>query len=94
MRGEYDDHLKWPFEGEIMVQIVNQAGDHSHIEKIIPYNDKTSSINAGRVTDKERGAEWGFPAFLALTDLEYNAENDTQYLRDDIFIVGVVTVSF
>ncbi|CAI8000660.1 TNF receptor-associated factor 4, partial [Geodia barretti] len=89
MRGEYDDHLKWPFRGKITVQIVNQAGDHSHIEKIIPYTDKTPSTGAGRVTDKERGVEWGFHQFLALTDLEYNAENDTQYLRDDIIIVRV-----
>ena len=40
MRGTYDDHLKWPFRGEITIQIVNQAGDHSHDEGTIPYNDK------------------------------------------------------
>ena len=42
MEGAYDRYLKWPFRGEITIQIVNQAGDHSHFEKTIPYNDETS----------------------------------------------------
>ena len=29
MKGSYDFNLKWPFRGEITVQIVNQARDHS-----------------------------------------------------------------
>ena len=32
MKGSYDDHLTWPFRGNITIQIVNQAGDHDHIE--------------------------------------------------------------
>ena len=92
MRGPYDDHLKWPFRGEITVQIVNQAGDHSHVEKTIPYNDKASEVNAGRVVGKERANGLGFHKFIAYTDLEYNAKNKTQYLKDGIIIVRVVSV--
>ena len=92
MRGPYDDHLKWPFRGEITVQIVNQAGDHSHFENTIPYNDDTPEVTADRVVGKERGGGLGFPEFLPLTDLEYNAKNKTQYLKDDIIIVRVVSV--
>ena len=93
MRGPYDDHLKWPFRGEITVQIVNQAGYHSHVEKTIPYNDKTPDDTAGRVVDNERGGNgWGVPKFIAYTDLEYNAKKKTQYLKDGIIIVRVVSV--
>ena len=92
MRGPYDDHLKWPFRGKITVQIVNQAGDHSHVEKTIPYNNETRKVNAGRVIDKERGGGLGFHQFLPLTDLHYNAAKKTQYLKDDIIIVRVVSV--
>ena len=92
MRGPYDDHLKWPFRGKITVQIVNQAGDHSHVEKTIPYNDKTPEVTAGRVVGKERGGGRGFHQFLPLTDLHYNAKKKTQYLKDDIIIVRVVSV--
>ena len=74
MQGPFDDHLKWPFRGEITIQIVNQAGDHDHVEKTIHYIDKTPDNNAGRVTDKERSdTGWGFHQFLAHTALPYNA---------------------
>ena len=92
MRGPYDDHLKWPFRGEITVQIVNQAGDHSHVEEIIRYNDGMPDDTSGRVIDKERGGGCGFHEFLPLTDLEYNADNNTQYLKDGIIIVRLVRV--
>ena len=56
MKGSYNHHLKWPFRGVITVQIVNQDGDHDHIEKTIPYNDQTPDSAAGRVTSGERSA--------------------------------------
>ena len=92
MQGPYDDHLKWPFRGEITVQIVNQTGDHSHIERTITYHDKTPNSSTGRVTNKERAREWGKPEFLAHTALEYNSTKKTQFLKDGIIVVGVVNV--
>ena len=55
MKGSYDDHLKWPFRGNIIIQIVNQAEDHNHIEHTIPFNDEASDDVAGRVTIGGRG---------------------------------------
>ena len=88
-KGQFDDHLKWPFRGEITIQIVNQGGDHDHVEWTIPYNDERPDEFAGRVTDEERANGWGFHKILAHTDLQYKK---TQYLRDDIIIVRVVRV--
>ena len=92
MKGSYDDHLKWPFRGNISIQIVNEAGDHDHIEKTIQYNDKTSDAVTGRVTRGERSGGWGKQQFLAHSDLEYNAAKKTQYLKNNHFIVRVVKV--
>ena len=92
MRGPHDSHLKWPFRGVITVQIVNQAGDHSHVEMTIHYDDKTSDTHAGRVINTERANGWGYGKFLAHSALEYNAEKDTKYLKDGIIIVRVVRV--
>ena len=50
MKGPFDDHLKWPFRGEITIQIVNQDGDRHHVERTIPYNDETPDECPGRVT--------------------------------------------
>ena len=94
MKGQlFDDHLKWPFRGEITIQIVNQDGDHDHVEKTFPYNDETPDVNARRVTgNKERAIGRGFPQFLAHTDLGYNGAKKAKYLEDDIIIVRVVRV--
>ena len=83
--------MKWPFRGEIIIQIVNQAGDHSHIEKVIPYSDETPDDTAGRVTDKERAKGWGFLKFT-LGDLDFNSVKGIQYMKDSIIVVRVVKV--
>ena len=90
--GPFDDHLKWPFRGEITIQLVNQAGNHDHVEKTIPYTDVTPDKSAGRVTGSERSRRWGFTQFLAHADLGYNATRNTQYLKDNHLIVRVVKV--
>ena len=57
-----------------------------------PYNDKTPDDTSDRVVGEERGNGWGVYDFLPLTDLPYNAKNNTQYLKDNITIVRVVSV--
>ena len=93
MQGSFDDYLKWPFRGEITIQIVNQVGDHGHVEEIIDYNDETSDDIAGRVTDEERTRGWGEHQFLAHNELQYDAESNTQYLKDNTLHIRVVKVT-
>ena len=93
MKSQFDDHLKWPFRGEITIQILNQARGHTHVEKTIPFDDKIPHTSAARVTDGERAKHsWGYHQFLAHSDLEYNATKKTQYLKDNHLIVRVIGV--
>ena len=80
MKGPFDDYLKWPFRGEITIQIVNQVGDHDHVEMIIPYTDKTPDDVAGRVTGKEREMfEWRVHQFASSYEsARRKYHNDTQ----------------
>ena len=42
MKGEIDSHLKWPFKGEITVQLVNQKeGGRDHEGKAVELSDAT-----------------------------------------------------
>ena len=94
MQGPFDDYLKWPFRGVITIQIVNQVGDHDHVEMIIRYTDETQDISAGRVTGKERSdCGCGNPKFLAHDKLQYNAERQTQYLKDNTLHIRVMKVT-
>ena len=94
MKGPFDDHLKWPFRVEITIQIVNQDGDHDHVERTVHYNDEIPDANAGRVTgNKNRASGRGYPQFLAHAHLGYNRARKTQYGKDGVVIVRVVKVT-
>lgn len=41
MRGEYDDTLRWPFRGDITIQLLNQLGDECHHEQTTSFNERT-----------------------------------------------------
>ena len=53
MRGEFDDHLKWPFQGHVTVAMLNQLEDNHHATKI-EFTDTKNIKVIGRVTDRKR----------------------------------------
>ena len=93
MQSPFDKYLKWPFRGEITIQMVNQVGDHDHVEKTIHYTDRTPDDTAGRVTGLERAEGWGFHQFIAHNELQYNAARQTQYLKDNTLHIRVMKVT-
>ena len=82
MRGPFDGGLKWPFRGNVTIQIVDQAGEKHH-EMVVPYNINTpdSHMHANRMIDREWSIGLGFVPFLPHTSLGYNTVTNTQYLR-------------
>ena len=78
MRGEYDDHLKWPFLGNITIKLVNQEEDKDHMTKIVHFTRSVPEKVSGRVMIKERAsAGQGYGRFLPYAELE------PKYLKDD-----------
>jgi len=50
MRGEFDDHLTWPFQGDVNIQLVNQlAEDRGHFTKSIHLGTPTDVTTVNRV---------------------------------------------
>ena len=93
MLGPFDRHLHWPFMGDITVQLVNQARDHGHAQRMISFTDKTPDRHSRRVKGREVSESgWGKRYFLAHEDLWYSAVNETQYLKNHHIIVRVVKV--
>ena len=43
MRGEHGDHFKWPFCGDITVQLLNQRREKEHMEHTINFGDNVES---------------------------------------------------
>ena len=85
MKGEYDDVLKWPFEGDIRVELLNWGADKNHFSEIIyfnRYNDPDSTLTS-RVTSQNAVVGLGNPRVISHTDLAYNPKANTEYLHDD-----------
>ena len=94
MRGEFGDHLQWPFKGVIKVQLINQRQGGDHVERVIVSEDDECDDILCPVLEGDKGEEgWGFCEFTSHTNL-YKPEEGKEYLKNDTlrFIVNVVTV--
>ena len=83
MRGEFDSSLKWPFRGDVIIQLINQRQNKGHYENTIPFTDTTPDDNAGRVTDCVMNQGRGWPQFISYDKLTYDPATDRQYLCND-----------
>ena len=95
MRGEFDSHLKWPFQGTVTIQLVNQLEDKEHYTISYDYSDATSDGCAARVTsdgERSRSQGWGKSEFLPHSKLGLSVANKHQYLKDDCLIFRIVSV--
>ena len=92
MRGEYDSRLKWPFQGTVTIQLVNQLEDKEHHTKTYPYTDAVPHRYAARVTVGEQSVAWGIPKFVLHSELGLSTDNNCQYLKDDCLIFRIISV--
>ena len=78
MRGEYDESLKWPFRGDITLQLLNQLAGGVHHTRVIDVTDKSDDDFCKRVVLGERSSGgWGFHEFISHSCLV------PRYLKDD-----------
>ena len=92
MQGPFDGGLKWPFQGDITIQIVNQAGDSHHQEYTICYTDQSLDSTASKVKDKKRSCGRGILQFLSHSLLGYNLAMNIQYLKLNSLRIRILKV--
>ena len=85
MRGENDEHLKWPFRGCIVITLLNQRADSGHITRKLHYDGSSEPTNAAKkpVSDEIRNiAGWGYRNFISVSEVE-SSTAQRQYLMND-----------
>ena len=93
MRGEFDDHLKWPFQGHVVLQLCNQLEDKRHCGHTISFSKAADLKVISRVTDGEQAESgWGTSTLIAHKDLNFNPVNNCQYLKHDHLHFRIITV--
>ena len=71
VEGKNDSKLKWPFIGNVKIELLNQLEDDSH-------HIKTVAFKVAQV-----GSSVGYCWFIPHSKLNHNPSNNTQYLKDD-----------
>ena len=82
MAGIYDDNLKWPYVGKIIIRLLNQFGDFNHYDYVFDYkgSNKGQRVRQGN----RRGPHLQSKSTeLSYELLEANIDMKTQYLADN-----------
>ena len=90
MKGDYDDELNWPFTADVVVDILNWKGDHSHHRVVLQFNDDTSS--SARVYDADDLAPVGQGNTKAIkigTLVVNDWSSVKQYLSEDCMCIKI-----
>ena len=91
LKGEYDDHLQWPFSANITVQLLNWSEDSSHEQKTIDHHTAPLEYRT-RVTEEERApGKRGYHQFISHSVLESVASN-TRYINEDSVCFRMINV--
>ena len=90
-RGEFDDQLRWPFNGSITVQAYNRTTEQWSNEHTIVMNKEECSKRVERCVDVLAQGAWGRHQFLSLSDLDDNYLKGTQFVRFRVINVQVVS---
>ena len=67
MKGPFDEHLRWPFKGEITINLLGQKRFHA---VKVTFTESTPAAYASRVSDSEiAGNGWGYSKFISHDEL-------------------------
>ena len=86
MRGEYDDQLKWPFNGVVTIEMFNWGTNEWDYCNDITLDDSVPITNRRRVVDGISGSGLGFFTWITSKEL---AE---KYLQEDVIRFKVTKV--
>ena len=84
MAGDHDDQVRWPFFGDIVIELVNWRDDMRHYTKTIMTNGMSDKVTKGTV-----GSSYGLPQFISHSLLSYNPISNTEYLHNDSLCLRV-----
>jgi hypothetical protein len=91
--GEFDDHLKWPFDGEVTVQAYNRTLEKWVKEEKLCLNKEECDLHVvGRQIGILSFGGWGCLEWLSFQDMKSHFVKDTNILRLRVVSVKVNSV--
>ncbi len=88
LKGNYDKFLRWPFQGAVITELLNQMDDKNHRGQTIVF---CAYHKVSQPTDDHGWVGWGRQDFISHSELDYDRENNCQYLKNDSLVFRVST---
>ena len=83
MKGDHDDHLAWPVQGTLTVQLLNQLSDSNHSEPVeFCYDGLDKACQRVKTRGRRSHSIW-CDQLMPHKRLSYDADKKCQYLKDD-----------
>ena len=93
LRGEFDDQLKWPFDGEVTVQAYNRTLERWAKEEKIQLNKEECDLNVvGRQINILYSAGWGCQEWLSFRSLKSHFVKESNVLRVRVVSVKINSI--
>ena len=94
MQGEHDGTLVWPYNGKLVIEILNQLEDKHHYRREVVIDDSATMKVRVRVRDRSRAAQGrGKSELIAHADVLYNSEKNLQYLVEGLLYFRLSVLS-
>ena len=91
MKGENDHQLRWPFEHDVMVKILNWQRNDNHVIITISFKNAPTASKQ-RVISRNLALEWGEFQAIPISSVSKSPYQDTQYLQNDCLYLQVLKV--
>ena len=75
LRGEFDDQLQWPFNGEITVEIYNRSQSRWSKQTVIKLNDDKCGVYVICKPQKYRNVKWGYCQYISHEEIQQHYLN-------------------
>ena len=95
LKGDHDDTIRWPFTGDVVIEILNWKGDHTHCRKVLQCDDDDADDSRNRVYEADTLAPkgWGNGRVVPHSILFPRYASDTKYLEDDCMRIRLYDVA-
>ena len=95
LKGMFDEELRWPFEGDIIVELLDWDSGESSLCHTIHYNSyhDRDGTHSSRAADRLAANGLGIPQFISRADLMVS-NNDSKFLCNDCLRLRVNAIVY
>ena len=82
LRGEFDEELQWPFDGEVTIQLYNRTEQEWSSEQSIALNEKECGLDVvSKPVDQLASFGWGLSSNLPCSVLKRDFQHEANAIR-------------